>query len=143
MINTLNLIFNTSSECKDNTCKLSKKDIKQIYKPDLGIKDLKMKKSIFGSIEPTLCDCLIIHKNDKITLLEIKCGTVTNHILKEIIEQISNVYRILENQGINIHKCIFICKKFSDSMVKKRLLNKRIKHITLSHKIYNTTAIEI
>lgn len=143
MINALNIIFHPSSECKDNSCKISKNNIKQLYKPDLGIKDSTLQNSIFGSSVPSLCDCLIVHIDDKITLLEIKCGTVTNHILKEIIIQISNVYKILENQGISVNKCVFICKKFSDTMVKKRLLNERIKNIPLTHKIYSTNAIDI
>lgn len=143
MIKTLNLIFQTSPECRDNACKIVKKEIKQIFKPDLGIKDATLKSSLFGSSEPSLCDCVIVHFDDKITLLEIKCGTVTNHILKEIVIQISNVYKVLENQGININKCMFICKKFSDSMVKKRLISERIKNVPLSHKIFSTVAIEI
>lgn len=143
MINILETTFHSSNECKENTCKIVKKDIIKIYKPDLGLKDLSLKKLLFGSSEPQLCDCIIINRKERVSILEIKCGTVTNHLLKEIIEQIENVYKILEKKGITVNKCIFVCKKFSDAMVKKRLLSKKIKSIPLTHRIYNNTAIEI
>lgn len=144
MSKALNDIFFTSNECKDNACKLDRKGIKTIYKPDLGIKDVKLKKEVFGSVlNPQLCDCIIIKKDDNLTILEIKCGTVTNHLLKEIIVQITNVYKLLEKKGITVNRCMFICKKFSDALVKKRLIKERIKGIPLTHKVYTKNAIEI
>ncbi len=139
----LDSLFETSNECKDNACKIDKRDVLNIYKPDLGLKDFQVKKSLFASLEPKLCDCIIVNSNKKILLMEIKCGTVTNRLLKEIIEQLTNVYKILESKKINIHKCVFICKKFSDTMVKKRLLKEKIKAIPLTHKIFQKTAIKI
>lgn len=144
MTNILDSLFNKASECKDNGCKISKKEITSIYKPDLGLKDKILKGELFGSVQqPKFCDCLILKNDNTITLLEIKCGTVTNHILKEIIEQIENVYRVLDKKEILVNRCIFICKKFDSPMIKKKLLNLKIKKLPLMHEIYINTAIEI
>lgn len=140
----LDTIFHTFTECKENTCKINKKDVKRIYKPDLGIKDSKLKKEIFGhTTQPALCDCIILKEDNTTVILEIKCGTVTNHILKEIITQIENVYKILEYKKITINKCMFICKKLDSAMVKKKLLTTKIKKLPLAHKVFTKDAIAI
>ena len=144
MSDLLDSIFQVVNECKENECKINKKDIQKIYKPDLGILDKKLKKELFGNVKQvSLCDCVIIKKNNHILLLEIKCGTVTNSILKETITQISNVYKILENKNIKVNQCTLICKKFSDVMLKKSILTKRINGIPLTNKTFKNTALEI
>lgn len=144
MIKTLSSIFNSSSECNEHTCKIDKHNIAYIYKPDLGIIDSKLQQSLFGfQQQPPLCDCLLVHSDATITILEIKCGKVTKKILDEIIEQIQNVYRILETKSIKVSRCMFICKKFDNPMIKKKLLSEKIKHLPLTHKIHQNTAIKI
>lgn len=138
----LSSIFNASDKCKENECIINKKDIEYIYKPDLGIKDPNIKKSIFGHIvQPSLCDCIIKKKN--LILLEIKCGKITKSILKEIREQLENVAKILKHISINFDKVLFIYKSLDSIQLKKEIAKIQIGNKTLKGLKYDNKALEI
>ena len=101
----LDSVFHSVEECKESghPCKMSKKNIDYIYKPDKGIKDTSIPKTLFsGKIQPKLADCVIIYNKDKLAIVEIKCGTVTKRLVNETFEKIENVFNKSGFKLINI-----------------------------------------
>ncbi len=115
MKSKLDTLFYEVEECKENKCKIDKKDITFIFKPDNGLKNAVLQKELFGDA-PKLCDCII--KKEKLILLEIKCGKVTFRILKEIKEQLGNVTKILNNQDISFDRIVFIYDSLDNAKLK-------------------------
>ncbi|MDC0933349.1 hypothetical protein OAR97_05820 [Arcobacteraceae bacterium] len=137
----LNTLFEEVKECKENKCVLDKKDIEYIYKPDYGLKDLAIHKQLFGTITPKLCDCII--KKENLILLEIKCGKVTNRILKEIIEQLTNVAKILNTVNLSFDKVIFIYDSLDNAKLRQTIINKNIYGKRLLNIQFKNKAVEI
>lgn len=137
MKNKLKILFDEVQECKENKCKIAKQNIDFIVKPDNGLKNEQLQIKLFGNIMPKLCDCII--KTDKLALLEIKCGKVTFHILKEIKEQLKNVMMILQDQEISFDRIIFIYDSLDNNKLKQQL--GMIYNIRLEAIQYNNKAL--
>ena len=137
----LDTLFEEVKECKENKCIVNKKDIEYIYKPDNGLKDLRIQKELFGINTPKLCDCII--KKENLILLEIKCGKVTNRILKEIIEQLTNVAMILNTVNLSFDKVIFIYDSFDNTKLRQTIINKKIDGKRLVNIQFKNKAVEI
>jgi len=145
MIKKLDLIFESVTECKEKgySCKMSKNNVIKIYKPDAGIKKKELEDKLFTKYPPKLCDCVTLYNSDRIALIEIKCGKVTQSILKDVIEKLNNTFEILRDQKVAVTKCILLYKKFEDNQMKKLLASKRIYDQPLLAKKYENKAIDI
>ncbi len=149
MINNLNLLFNTENDCKEKTlpCKIDKNRVDKIYKPDSGIKNLDIKKKLFpnhkNNEQPMLCDCAIIYDKTKLVLVEIKCGTVTNSLLKDVVIKLENTSKLVNHQSMNISKYILLYKKFDNTQIKKKLATLKICGQPLISKKFEKQAIAI
>jgi len=137
----LDTLFEEVKECKENKCVLNKQDIKYIYKPDNGLKDIKVQKELFGIVKPKLCDCII--KKEDLILLEIKCGKVTNRILKEIVEQLTNVAKILNTVNISFNKVVFVYDSFDNTKLRQTIINTKIYGKRLLNVQFKNKALEI
>jgi len=145
MKNKLDLIFQPARECKEKgyECKTSKKSIDSFYKPDAGIKDKQTLEKLFRGINPKLCDCALIYNQDMLAFLEIKCGRVTNSLLKDTIEKLENSYKVVNVYDIEPSKYILLYKQFENTLMKKKIATLKICGIPLIAKKYENRAIEI
>ena len=129
-------VFNKKDNCKDNDCKVNKKHIKTIFKPDDGFVDKILEKELFGS-SYKICDCIIICEDNKIIIHEILCGKLTYSEFKEKSEQLKNCIKVVEKLGLEkeIKQVSIQYKKIEDSkknpQLKKRLLNPKIDRFVL------------
>jgi len=137
----LNTLFEEVKECKENKCIVDKQNIEYIYKPDNGLKNSKIQKELFGTVIPKLCDCIV--KKEDLILLEIKCGKVTNRILKEIIEQLTNVAKILNTANISFNKVVFIYDSFDNAKLRQTIINTQIYGKRLLNIQFKNKAVEI
>lgn len=130
MLNKLNTIFQTSTECREKTlpCCIDKKNIEKIYKPDKGIKNKHVKSELFPNKDkdqnPKLSDCIIVYENSNVVLVEIKCGTLTKSLFKDVCEKIENTFKIVKYLDINVTKCILLYKKFDNKQIMKLFTSK-------------------
>lgn len=146
MNNILDTIFHSADECKENghTCKMDKKDINYIYKPDKGIKDLSIINKIFnGKHQPKLSDCIIIYNENKLAIIEIKCGRVTKRLIDETIEKITNVYKVLNSKELKTTKLILLYKSLENAKLRQVLQSKEIFGKRIIEKKYSNQAIRI
>jgi len=125
-----NGVFNTKDRCVESECRVNRKNIKTIYKPDEGIKDNSIKQTLFNrQIEPKMCDCIIECQDGKIVILEILCGTLTNSELNDKTKQLENCYKIAKEKSIKVDKIYLAYKKLdkkSALLLKKKLVTQRV-----------------
>jgi len=125
-------IFNKKEKCSDNDCKVNKKNIKTIFKPDDGFLDKGLEKSLFPSNSYKICDCIIICNDNSIVIVEILCGTLTYREYKEKYQQLENCYKVVSSQSldIKIKKIVLQYKRLEKSkhnpQFRKKLLNPKI-----------------
>ena len=123
-------VFNTKDRCVEKECKVDRKNIKTIYKPDEGIIDNNIKNTLFyGQIEPKMCDCIIECNSGKIVILEILCGTLTNRELNDKTKQLENCYRVAIEKSIDISRIYLVYKRLDKktaTLLKKSLINKKV-----------------
>jgi len=145
MINKLDSLFEVVSECKEKThpCKMSKYSINKIYKPDSGIKKRDLEDKLFTTHPPSLNDCAIVYNEKNLVLVEIKCGRVTNSILKSVFTKLENATKLLHHEEISITKYILLYKQFDNAQMKKKLATKQIYGQPLISKKFENTAIVI
>ena len=151
MSNVIDLLFDSATECKENEfpCKSAKKNVTKIYKPDNGIKDKALKKQLFKNYrdneQPMLCDCIIEFNNKKFTLVEIKCGTVTNSLAKDVVTKLKNTLAVLNARNIEVSKNVLILKKFQEQQTRKffTLSKNFINGKPIVLKEYENKAVEI
>ena len=145
MESKLNLLFETSKECREKThrCKIAQSAVLQIYKPDNGIKNKKLENKLFTEHPPKLCDCAIIYEREKLALVEIKCGKVTKSLVKDVIAKLENTSKIIRHETLNISKYMLLYQRFDNDQIKKMLAMKKIYGQPLISKKYENTAIKI
>jgi hypothetical protein len=142
----LDSVFHSVEECKESghPCKMSKKNIDYIYKPDKGIKDTSILKTLFsGKIQPKLSDCVIIYNKDRLAIVEIKCGTVTKRLVNETFEKIENVFKILKHKDLNPTKILLVYSKYDDSKLRQYVQGKSFFGLRIIDKKYENNALEI
>ena len=93
-------IFYKKDKCRDGDCKVNKKNIKAIFKPDDGILDEKLKNELFPP-SYKICDCIIVCNNDDIVIVEILCGTLTYKEFKDKSIQLENCYKLINKLGLS------------------------------------------
>lgn len=124
-------IFNTKDKCSDGECKVNKKNIKKIFKPDDGFLDNELKEILFPS-SYKICDCIIVCNNDSLIIVEILCGKLTYSEYKEKCEQLENCYKVVKHKGLDdkVKKIILQYKRLEKSkhnpQFRKKLLNPKI-----------------
>ena len=124
-------IFNTKDKCSDGECKVNKKNIKKIFKPDDGFLDNELKEILFPS-SYKICDCIIVCNNDSLIIVEILCGKLTHSEYKEKCEQLENCYKVVKHKGLDdkVKKIILQYKRLEKSkhnpQFRKKLLNSKI-----------------
>ena len=131
-------IFKTVEICKESSCRVNKKNIKKVFKPDNGFKDSQIEKKLFPN-DYKICDCIIICKDNSIVIVEILCGTLTYKEFKEKIEQLKNCYTVVKTMGLEdkIKQITLQYKKREkdkkNPQFAKKLLNPKIynKHLHL------------
>lgn len=145
MESKLNSLFESSKECKEKThsCKIAKNAILQIYKPDNGIKNRELEDKLFTSHPPKLCDCAIVYDKTKLALVEIKCGKVTNSLVKDVVVKLENTSKIIIYEKLDISKYILLYQRFDNAQIKKILATKKIFGQPLISKKYENKAIVI
>ena len=116
-----------AKECKEHKCKIDKKNIKTIYKPDKGIK-----KNI-PNITDKLCDCIIECEDRKIVIVEILCGTLTNKEYKDKLKQLENCINIVKycDNSKTIKKVILLYSKIDSKTnpnIGKKLLSTKLEN---------------
>jgi len=119
----------TKKECKEHECKIDKKNIGIIYKPE---KKFNVK----------MCDCIIkCKKNNKFIIVEILCGTLTLKEFKNKLNQIKNCEKILSKNNIKAPKYLIYKKteKRDGELINKLLLKEK----NLQLKTYTNQAIKI
>jgi len=142
--NKLDLIFYDCDNCKEHCCKVDKKSINKVYKPDSGIKDQNIIKKIFGGGEqPKLSDCVIIYNKSKLAIVEIKCGEVTKKLIDDTVEKITNVCKILEEKKLKPAKLVLIYKSFENTKLGQILQGKTICGQKIIGKKYKNQAINL
>ncbi len=145
MIEVLHTIFETVDVCKEegHACK-THKDAKGIFKPDAGICKT-LENDLFGGITPKLCDCVVVCQNNKCNLVEIKCGKVTQSLLKDVHEKLTNTNKIINHKMIDANKNILIYKSFKDPQIRKLINSKKyfVCGRPIIHKQYQNQAIEV
>jgi hypothetical protein len=143
----LTKIFNKSKECKEHNCKIDKRDIKAIFKPDNGFLDKDLEKSLFPP-SYKICDCILVCQNSDIMIVEILCGTLTFSEFKDKSKQLENCCRVLKNQNLNqkIKKIILLHKsmesKNKNPQFRKKLINPKICSIPLELSTNPTYAVK-
>ncbi len=125
-------VFNVESNCSEHSCKINKKNIKVIYKPDNGF----IKKSIEIALFPTgkykICDCIIVCNNDDLIIVEILCGKLTSTELKEKKEQLENCCKVTKYLSVfeKVKKIVLLYDKLESPrkqpMLKKALISARV-----------------
>jgi len=93
-------IFYKKDKCGDGECKVNKKNIKTIFKPDDGFLDKNLESKLFPS-SYKICDCIIICNNGNIVIVEILCGTLTYKEFKDKSIQLENCYKVIEVMGLS------------------------------------------
>ena len=122
-------IFKTNINCKEHDCKVNKKNIKIIYKPDDGFLDKNIERKIFPTGSYKVCDCIVICNDDSIHIVEILCGTLTYREFKEKTEQLKNCLKIVDHIGKKeqIKKIVLLHKRLEatrkNPTFRKKLLN--------------------
>jgi len=138
-------VFNSKDRCIEGECRVDRRNIKTIYKPDEGIKDISIKDSLFpDKSEPKMCDCIIVCNDDKIVILEILCGTLTKKELDDKTKQLENCYRVAIQKSIDISNIYLAYKRLDKktaTLLRKSLINKRVLNKPLLHT--NKTLINI
>jgi len=125
-------IFNVKDRCYEGKCKVNKKNIKKIFKPDDGFLDKAEEKRLFPSGSYKICDCIIICNNGNIVIIEIICGTLTYSEFKEKSKQLESCHKVVSDKGLsdNVKKIILLYKRLENSkhnpLFKKKLINPRI-----------------
>jgi len=125
-------IFNVKDKCSDGVCKVNKKNIKKIFKPDDGFLNKVEENRLFPSGSYKICDCIIVCDNDNIVIVEILCGTLTYGEFKEKSEQLKNCHKVVKDRGLvaNVKKIILHYKRLENSkhnpQFRKKLLNPKI-----------------
>ncbi len=130
-------IFNIATNCSERRCRVNKKNIKVIYKPDGGFLNKALEKKLFPTGSYKICDCITICKNDNIAIIEILCGTLTFGEYKEKCEQLENCCKVIADCGLKnkVKKIILLYKNrepnSKNSQFRKKLLNPKICSIPL------------
>lgn len=130
-------IFNLKDKCCDGDCKVNKKNIKKIFKPDDGFLDKAVEKKLFPSASYKICDCIIVCDNDNIVIVEILCGKLTYSEFKKKSEQLENCHKVVSDMGLikKVKKIILHYKRLENSkhspLFRKKLLNPKIHDINL------------
>jgi hypothetical protein len=145
MQSKLNLLFDEARECKEKThpCIMAKKSVVQIYKPDKGIKNSALEYTLFTNHPPKLCDCAIIYSKIKLALIEIKCGKITNSLIKDVLEKLDNTSKIIIHEKLDISKYILLYQRFDNAQIKKKLATTKIYGQPLISKKFENKAIAI
>ena len=145
MIEKLDFLFRSTEVCKEKThpCKMSKKSIVKIYKPDSGIQNKKLQERLFPMHPPKLSDCVMLYSGDKLAIIEIKCGKVTKSLLNDVFEKVTNTFKILKDQEIVVTKCMLLYQRFEDNQMRKLLASKRIYGQPILGKKYENEAMDI
>jgi hypothetical protein len=117
----------TKEECREHHCKINKKNIAIIYKPDIGLK-----KSISTINSKKFCDCIIECNNNCIVIVEILCGKLTYSEFKDKIEQLQNCIEIVKfcKKIDKLKKVILLYDTIdtkSNPSLKKKLINCTVK----------------
>ncbi|MEA2029893.1 MAG: hypothetical protein U9N49_13105 [Campylobacterota bacterium] len=139
MPKSLSELFHTSKECKEHSCKVNRKNIKQIYKPDNGFLDKQIAQQLLGS-EYKICDCIIECQDESVAIVEILCGKLTPREMREKKQQLESCCKVLKytQQHDKISKIVLFYDKLESSnrqpMMKKALINQRICNKTLEFK---------
>lgn len=139
-------LFYSVEECKESghPCKISKKNIDYIFKPDMGIKDKSIITTLFyGTLQPKLSDCVIIYNKNKLAIVEIKCGKVTKRLIDETFEKIENVFKILKHIDLNPTKILLVYSKYDDSKLRQYVQGKIFSGLRIIDKKYENSALEI
>lgn len=118
-------VFNIKDNCKDNECKVNKKNIKTIFKPDDGFIDKALERELFAN-SYKICDCIIICKDEKIIIHEILCGKLTYSEFKEKSQQLHNCLKVVEELGLieKVKQVSLQYKKLEDSKKNPQLKKK-------------------
>jgi len=125
-------IFNVKNKCSDNDCKVNKKNIKTIFKPDDGFLNKVLEAELFPSSSYKICDCIIVCNDDNIVIVEILCGTLTYKEYKEKCQQLENCYKVVSSEGldVNIKKIVLQYKRLENPkhnpQFRKKLINPKI-----------------
>jgi len=131
-------IFEEVDKCSENSCKVNRKNIKKVFKPDAGFKNKSVKNKLFGNGSYKICDCVVLCDNDDLIIIEILCGTLTHSELKEKKEQLENCCKVLKhiNKEDKIKKVFLLYKKLVSSnqqpLLRKALMNPKICGFPLS-----------
>jgi len=139
MPQSLDELFHISKECSEHSCRVNKKNVKQIYKPDSGFVNKQIEQELFKS-GYKICDCIIECQNDNIAIVEILCGKLTVREIKDKKQQLENCCKAVHytNQQDKIKKIILFYDKLESSkkqpMIKKALINQRICNKALEFK---------
>ena len=117
----------TVEECKEHNCKINKKNIKTIYKPDKGIK-----KDI-SNITNKLCDCIIECNDGRIVIVEILCGTLTHKEYNDKLEQLKSCINIVKHcdSSKTIKRVILLYSKIDSKKnpsFRKKLLSTKLEN---------------
>ena len=135
-------VFNKKENCKDNDCKVNRKNIKTIFKPDDGFIDKALENQLFQP-DYKICDCIIICKDGKIIIHEILCGKLTKSELDDKSEQLNNCLKVVKEKGLlnSVKQVSLQYKKLVDSNLKKKLINTRIGKFALISSRDTTTKV--
>ncbi len=129
-------IFNLKEKCSDGVCKVNKKNIKKIFKPDNGFLDKALQDRLFPS-SYKICDCIIICNDNNIVIVEILCGKLTYSEYKEKCEQLENCHKVVKDKGLEnkVKKIILQYQRLEspkhNPQFRKKLLNPKICGINL------------
>jgi len=126
----LSELFHTSKECSEHSCRINRKNVKQIYRPDAkqGFKNKTFVQKILGQ-EPKICDCIIECSDEKLIVIEILCGKLTARELLDKEKQLKNCCKVIEfiEQHNNIkHIILYYEKKDSKSFAKNFAAKKKL-----------------
>jgi len=126
-------IFHEKDQCKDRGgCKVNKKNIKKVFKPDSGFKDKAIEASLFPLGTPKLCDCIIICNDDNIIIVEILCGKLTYKKFKEKSLQLENCHKVVQEYKLEkkVKKIILHYQTLENTnqnpQFRKKLINPKI-----------------
>ncbi|MEA1954850.1 MAG: hypothetical protein U9O24_10715 [Campylobacterota bacterium] len=128
---SLDTIFDIAEQCKEHSCKVNKKNIKKVYKPDSGFLDKTIEDELFSG-DYKICDCIVECEDDSLFIVEILCGKLTNRELKEKKEQLANCCRVVKHLKAHdkIKKLVLLYDKLESPKrqpsLKKALINQRI-----------------
>jgi len=130
-------IFNVKDKCSDGDCKVNKKNVKKIFKPDDGFLNQSEENRLFPLGSYKICDCIIVCDNDNIVIVEILCGKLTYSEFKEKSEQLENCHKVVLDKGLieNVKKIILQYKRLENPkhnpQFRKKLINPKIREVKL------------